>query len=230
MPVLNEAASIEEAIVRARRLNTAEILVVDGGSTDGTPEIVRRLGCTCLESPRGRAKQQNLGARAAIGDVLLFLHADCWLEPQASEQIANTMCSPGIPGGAFQQRIEAPGLIYRCFEVGNAMRVICLRVPFGDQAIFLRRSVFEQLGGFPDVRLMEDVLLMQAVRNCGRIALLPGPLHVSARRWQKHGPLRQWLRNWVLLTAQSCGVHPDRLAQFYAPHSAPPQPGGKNAP
>lgn len=92
---------------------------------------------------------------------------------------------------------------------------------YGDQGIFVRRAVFEALGGFPEVRLMEDVMLMQALRRRSRPAPLPGPVYVSPRRWQKHGVLRQTVRNWLLLSAFRLGVHPDRLAAFYAPHQSP---------
>jgi hypothetical protein len=150
--------------------------------------------------------------------VLLFLHADCWLAPDAHLQLVEALFDERTLGGAFRQRIEARGLIYRLIERGNAMRVRIRKLPFGDQGIFVRRGIFQELGGFPDVPLMEDVLLMRKLRRLSRIPLLPGPLHVSARRWQKHGPVRQTLRNWSILTAEQLGASPDRLADFYAPH------------
>lgn len=165
--------------------------------------------------------QQNAGAAVATGDVLLFLHADTWLVPEAREQIERTLQSPSIPGGAFRHRIDADGFLFRLVEAGDALRVCGTRIAYGDQGIFLRSEVFEMLGGFPNVRLMEDVRLMKSVRDCGRLALLPGPLHVSARRWQKHGAIRQTLRNWFLLMAEHLGVHPDRLADLYVPHGNP---------
>lgn len=221
IPALNEAASIEQTVRHALALKAYEVVVVDGGSTDGTPQIVERAGCHLISTARGRALQQNAGASTATGDVLLFLHADCWLEPAAYQQIEQALCSADVVGGAFRHCIAAQGLVYRLLEAGNARRVAWLQTPYGDQGIFLRRDVFEQLGSFPNVRLMEDLLLMRAVRKLGRIVLLPGPLHVSARRWQKHGPIRQTLRNWCLLSAERCGVHPNRLADFYAPHWKP---------
>ena len=218
IPALNEAAAIQQTVERAIALRPFEVIVVDGGSHDGTDRIASQLDCKVCSSDRGRARQQNAGAAQATGDVLLFLHADCWLDPAAYEQIERTLRSPLIVGGAFYQRIEATGLIYRTLEVSNALRVCCTRMAYGDQGLFLRRELFEQLGGFPDVRLMEDVLLVRKLRARGRLALLPGPLFVSARRWQKHGLIRQTLRNWYLLAAEQLGVHPDRLADFYAPN------------
>ena len=118
-------------------------------------------------------------------------------------------------GGCFQQRIEADGWAYRWLERGNAWRVRWLGMAYGDQGIFIRRSVFERLGRFPDVKLMEDVLLMKRLRGAGRFVLLPERLLVSARRWQRHGIVRQTLRNWMLLTFATCGVSPSCLARFY---------------
>lgn len=216
---LNEAESIQRAIETSLALSPREVIVADGGSSDDTVAIAQKLDCRVIECPRGRALQQNAGASASTGDVLLFLHADSWLVPEGRPQIERTLKSPSIPGGAFQHRIDTDGLLYRLVEAGDSLRVCCTRIAYGDQGIFLRRDVFEQLGQFPNVRLMEDVRLMKSLRDFGRLALLPGPLYVSARRWKKHGAIRQTLRNWCLLTAEQLGVHPDRLADLYAPHS-----------
>lgn len=221
IPALNEAESIQRAIESSLALLPHEIIVADGGSTDETVAIAKRFDCHVIECSRGRALQQNTGAAASTGDVLLFLHADSWLVPEARQQIEQTLRSPRVPGGAFYHRIDANGILYRLVEAGDALRVCSTRIAYGDQGIFLRRKVFERLGGFPDIRLMEDVRLMKSLRDHGRLALLPGPLHVSARRWQKHGAIRQTLRNWCLLTAEQLGVHPNRLADLYIPHSNP---------
>lgn len=218
IPTLNEAENIRRTLERAMELAPFEVIVVDGGSTDGTDQIASQQNCTVVSSPRGRAMQQNVGVQHATGDILLFLHADCWLDPDATRQMEFVMNSPDLPGGVFCQQIDAAGLMYRLLEAGNAFRVCCTRLAFGDQGIFLRHRVFEELGGFPETRLMEDVLLMRKLRDWGRLALLPGPLHVDARRWQKHGPIRQTARNWLLLLAEQLGVSPDRLAEFYQPH------------
>ena len=218
IPALNEEQNIRLSIERARALNPHEVLVVDGGSTDQTCCIAAELKCRLIHSQPGRAIQQNLGADLSTGDTLLFLHADCWLPPQAAHQIESALKSPETPGGAFCQSIGRTGMVFRCLEAGNALRVCCTRIAFGDQGIFLRRDIFEQLGKFPRIPLMEDVLLMRRLRDQGRLALLPGPLHVDARRWERHGPIRQTLRNWLLLTAERLGISPDHLADFYRPH------------
>ncbi len=218
IPTLNEAAWIHQNIHRACELRPLEVIVADGLSDDGTADLARTARATVVTSERGRARQLNAGARAATGDILLFLHADCWLEPQAVEQIEDALKDDSVIGGAFRQRIDHERRIFRWLEWGNALRVHWRRLPFGDQGIFVRRSAFEAAGGFADVRLMEDVLLMREFhRRRWRIELLPGPIHVDPRRWLKHGVVRQTLRNWTLLTGLRLGFSPDRLAEFYAP-------------
>mgnify|MGYP001170049813 CR=1 FL=1 len=218
IPALNEAASIGATIESAWALNPHEIIVADGGSQDATADIAASHECRVIATPRGRAIQQNTAAAAASGDVFLFLHADCRLVPEARAQMERTLRSPRIPGGVFRHRLDAPGFVYRIIEVGDDLRVCCTRIAYGDQGFFLRRDVFERLGGFPEVRLMEDVRLSRLLRDEGRLALLPGPLMCSARRWQKYGPLSQTFRNLILRAAESLGIHPDRLADLYAPH------------
>ncbi len=216
IPALNEADQIFQSIERARSTRPHEVIVIDGGSEDETASIAENCDCRVLQSLPGRAVQQNLGASQATGDVLLFLHADCWLAKDALEQIETALAEIQVVGGAFYQHIAADGLVYRLLEAGNALRVRFLKIPFGDQGIFVRRSTFDELGGFPNVRLMEDVLLMRKLRRRSRLVLLRGPLNVSARRWQRHGVIRQTARNWSLLMAQWIGVSPNRLADFYS--------------
>jgi rSAM/selenodomain-associated transferase 2 len=218
IPALNESAHIALAVRHALLLEPVEVIVADGGSDDGTQRIARTAGARLIDVPRGRARQQNAGAAAACGDTFLFLHADCWLEERARQQIEQWSLAKRIVAATFQQRIEASGFVYRLLETGNALRVCTTRLAFGDQGLVIRRNMFEKLGRFPEVALMEDVLFMRKVRELGRLQLLPGPLHVNARRWQKHGPIRQTLRNFFLLTAEQLGVSPDSLSRLYLPH------------
>lgn len=220
IPALNEAARIADAVRRARETEPHEVIVVDGGSGDNTVALARQSGACVFSSQPGRATQQNHGARHATGDVLLFLHADTRLVSDGLRQIERALAEAAADCGAFRQRIEAEGFLYRLLERGNAWRVRRRGMAFGDQGIFVRRALFEELGGFPEVRLMEDLLLMKRLRRRAWPVLLPGPLHVSARRWQRHGVVRQTARNWLLLAAARCGVSPDRLARFYARHDA----------
>lgn len=216
IPTLNEAVCIAEVVARTRGLGDVEIVVVDGGSTDGTAERAAAAGAdVVLESPRGRARQQNAGARAASGETLLFLHADCRLGDDAAKAVHKALRRPDVVGGCFRQRIDADGRLYRWLERGNDLRAARWKWIYGDQGLFVRRAVFERLGGFPDVRLMEDLLFAKRLRRAGRMVLLDTPIHVSARRWQRAGIVPQTLRNWTLLALAHCGVSPNHLARFY---------------
>lgn len=216
IPALNEAANIVRAVTSAQECGADEVIVADGGSGDETCVLAEMSGARVVSSPRGRAVQQNAGARAATGDVLLFLHADNWLGKDAISQVRsaahrkkNNLC------GAFQQNIDAAPFVYRLLERGNAERVRWLGLPYGDQVIFVTRDLFDQVGGFPDEPFLEDVLLMQHLRRLTWPQLLPGPVHVSPRRWEQRGVLRQTLRNWAILTSFSLGTSPQRLINWY---------------
>jgi rSAM/selenodomain-associated transferase 2 len=216
IPALNEAANIVRAVTSAQASGADEVIVADGGSGDETCVLAELSGARVVSAPRGRAFQQNAGAREASGDVLLFLHADNWLEREAISQIRSAvnrkkkkLC------GAFQQKIEAGHFIYRLLERGNAERVRWLGLPYGDQGIFVSRDLFEQVGGFPEEPFLEDVLLMQHLGRLSWPLLLPGPVYVSPRRWEQKGVLQQTLRNWAILAAFSLGVSPQNLATWY---------------
>ncbi len=216
IPALNEAEHIAEAVQSARSLGDCEIIVVDGGSRDRTADLAREADLVLTTTP-GRAVQQNAGAAASRGEVLLFLHSDCRLQPGSLEALETVFENHRCVGGCFRQRIDSAGWKYRLLEQGNAARAQILKWAYGDQGIFVRRSVFERLGGFPELRLMEDLYFMKRLKREGRIALVDPPIQISARRWQKKGIFRQTLRNWSLITLAHCGLSPDRLARFY-PH------------
>jgi len=219
IPALNEAANIARAVASAWHAGAAEVIVVDGGSDDGTAEIAGRLRCTLLTAPRGRAAQQNAGAGAATGEVLLFLHADNQLAAaDIADQVSTCLADPRRLHGALRQQIDSPQFSYRWLERGNAARVRWLGLPYGDQAIFVRRETFLQWGGFPDEPLLEDLILMQRLRRQAWPALLPGPVAVSPRRWQKHGVVGQTVRNWWLLARYAGGAKPADLAGHYRQH------------
>lgn len=216
IPAFNEAALIARAAASAWGAGAQEVVVVDGGSDDGTADLAGQAGAMVLAAPRGRAAQQNVGAAATTGDVLLFLHADSALDPACGPQLAAALSRPEVQAGAFRQRIEAAGCKYRLVERGNALRVQWGARPYGDQAIFLRRTLFEAVGGFPDVPLLEDLLLARAVARHCRPVLLPGPVYLSPRHWARRGVVRQTLRNWSLLLAHARGVDPATLKRRYA--------------
>lgn len=218
IPALNEEQLLAAAIASAWAAGAAEVVVADGGSHDRTREIAEADGGLVVTGRRGRAAQQNAGAERAAGDVLLFLHADNRLGSDAIQQVSDALSKSGAWGGVFWQQIEAPGALYRALEYGNAWRVRWRGLPYGDQGIFIRREVFRELGGFPELPLMEDLVLMRQLRRRAWPLLLPGPVYVHPRRWQRHGIVRQTLRNWLLVTAWRLGVSPERLAAHYRRH------------
>jgi rSAM/selenodomain-associated transferase 2 len=216
IPTLNEAAIVARAVTAALATRPLEVLVADGGSGDATIALAETAGAKVVAAPRGRASQQNAAASVARGDVLLFLHADTHLADGGVSQIERALADPQVGCGAFKQSIEASGWAYRLLEDGNAWRATCRGLPYGDQGIFVRREMFDAVGGFPELGLMEDVILMRRLRRRAWPVLLSGPLYVSARHWQRRGVVRQTLLNWSLLAAARLGVHPDRLAGFYS--------------
>ena len=220
IPVVNEEARIENAIEKAWLAGADEVIVVDGQSQDKTTTLAKNSNCSLFQSTPGRAKQLNHGVRQANGGVVLFLHADTWLEPGACDQIRDSLADERVLAGAFEQNIQSKRRIVKWIEKGNARRVRWFNLAYGDQGIFVRKQVFEEVGGFPDVPLMEDYILSQRLRKRTSFALLPGPLHVDARRWEQHGPLRQTLRNWLITAAFRLGVSPTRLANFYRRHDS----------
>jgi rSAM/selenodomain-associated transferase 2 len=214
IPTLNEERCLAGTLAHLRQQRPREIIVVDGGSTDGTRELARAADVV-LEGPRGRARQMNLGAASAVGDFLLFLHADCSLEAGALDAAARVLCRGGIGGGCFTMSVESAGLLYRWIDACATARVRLTGLVYGDQGLFVTRELFHRLGGFPELRLMEDLFFSRELRRHGRVVLLPERIFVSPRRWQQAGLVRQTLRNWTLTGLAAAGVHPDRLARFY---------------
>jgi rSAM/selenodomain-associated transferase 2 len=216
IPTLNEASVIAATLASVREQRPFEIIVADGGSTDDTRTRAAEADLF-LSSPRGRAKQMNAGAARARGEVLLFLHADCLLETGALTEAVHCLRRPKVVAGCFQMRVQAESLFYRLIDACATARVRLTSLVYGDQGLFLRRSLFESLGGFPPYQLMEDVFFSRILRRQGRIAVSNRRIFVSPRRWQKAGLIRQTLRNWTLTALAAAGMHPDRLARFY-PH------------
>jgi rSAM/selenodomain-associated transferase 2 len=218
IPTLNEASVIGYALDSVWSLVDVEIIVSDGGSEDDTVRIARRFSgggmrkVIVVEGPRGRGRQLAAGAAVARGEILVFLHADNQLSTNFVEQLER---AGWPPWGAFRQRIDEPRWRYRLLEWGNALRVRLMGRVFGDQAMFVRRDLYEQVGGFARVSLMEDVMISRQLRAVRWPRLLAGPVVVSARRWQRRGVLRQTWLNWRIQFAFLCGTTPDELSKRY---------------
>lgn len=215
IPVLNEERTIAATLADLDRTEACEVIVVDGGSTDRTAEAVRATSARLVVSPRGRAAQMNAGARQAAGDVLLFLHADTKLPAGASRDIRECMADARCAGGRFDIRLDSTRPLLRLVGRMISLRSRLTRVATGDQAIFVRRAVFERLGGFPEMPLMEDVAFSRALKKEGSIACLRARVTSSARRWEKHGPVRTILLMWALKLLYLAGVPPTRLKRLY---------------
>jgi rSAM/selenodomain-associated transferase 2 len=216
VPALNEASGIGACLASANQADhPVEIIVVDGGSGDGTADLARNAGVRVVEAARGRAAQQNAGARLASGEVLLFLHADTRLPVDWAEAMTDALARPGVAGGAFRFGLDAPGAGLRFIEAMANLRSVVLQMPFGDQALFLNRERFFKLGGFPEMPIMEDFAFVQKLRRTGRVVTLRARALTSPRRWQRLGVLRVTVLNKVMIWGYKAGVPPERLARWY---------------
>ena len=215
IPTLSEAAGVGALLERLLHTpGVAEIVVADGGSTDGTVDLVRppvRL----VRPGTGRGLQLNAGAEAASGDVLLFLHADVVPPPDVASQIGEAI-GRGRIGGNFRLRYPGGGLIGRWLET-LAPLYRALGRYYGDSGIFVRRDVYERIGGFPEIPIMEDLVFVRALERAGKTAYLPGPVVSSPRRWEGR-PLRTLLLWGSMQTAYALGASPQRLVRFYRAH------------
>ena len=215
IPTLNEEAALGATLESGcRSAPGSEIVVADGGSRDATLDVARSFpGVRTVVAPRGRGPQMNAGAAAATGDVLLFLHADTHLPPDAGVLVASALEDPRVVGGSFFLGFDSAHPILRLSSIASRLNVRW--ATYGDQAFFLRRSVFEQVGGFAPVPLFEDVELQGRIRRLGRCVKIQRPVTSSARRFLRVGVVRQQVRNALLLVAYHLGVSPIRLAGWY---------------
>jgi len=217
IPVLDEAARIGARLAEVAALGVHETIVVDGGSRDATRDVVlAHPGARLVSAPRGRGTQLNAGARAATGEVLLFLHADVALPSDAVDWVARALSEPGAVAGAFRVRTMADAGVDR---LGPLLRIADLRsrytrLPYGDQALFVRRAAFDAAGGFPDEPLMEDVAFARRLRRVGRIVTVPAYVRASGRRFLRR-PLASFVATWTFPTLYRLGVAPRTLARLY---------------
>jgi len=215
IPTYNEAARLRRTLSRCIGVAETETIVVDGGSVDGTGEIASELGIQVLSSPRGRSLQMNLGAQNAGGDILLFLHADTQLPEDFKEHVLRAMRNPRVKAGAFQLRINGESKSLRLIELGVKIRSQLLQMPYGDQAMFLRKSTFKALNGFKEIEIMEDLELTRRLRKLGKIEIVNAAVVTSSRRWAQVGILKTTLINQIAVAAYMAGVSPTRIASLY---------------
>lgn len=216
VPALDEAANLQRLLPDlAARCPGAEVIVADGGSRDATASIARDAGARVVEAPRGRARQMNAGARAASGDVLLFLHADTVLPDGAVDAIAAALADARVVGGRFDVRFTSPRWPFHMIAALMNARSRWSGISTGDQGIFVRRAAFDALGGYPDIPLMEDIELTTRLKRAGRLASLRLRVTTSSRKWEREGIARTILLMWTLRSLYACGASPARLVRWY---------------
>ena len=217
MPTLNEAANLERLLPDLReRCREAEVILVDGGSADATCQGAARFPrVTLVAGPRGRARQMNAGARMARGDTLLFLHADTRLPDGALPVIAAALDDARVVGGRFDVSFDSRRAVFRVIAFFMNVRSRWSGISTGDQAIFVRRNVFEAMGGYPDIALMEDIGFCRRLKRRGRLTALRARVTTSARKWEREGAFRTMALMWGLRFLYMVGVSPDRLHGWY---------------
>jgi rSAM/selenodomain-associated transferase 2 len=216
IPVLNEGNTIGACLDRLNgQAEPNEIVVVDGGSQDNTLAIVRTFpGVKWLRASKaGRGRQMNQGVRVAKGDILLFLHSDTLLMPGGLAMIETLLAQTGIVAGSFSLRFDHQSPFLRLYA--RFSRINHILFTYGDQGLFMTRRIFEQVGGFPELPLMEDVEIQKILRRIGRFVKIRHPVVTSARRFLLNGIIRQQLLNTGLVLLYHAGVSPVRLKRFY---------------
>ena len=220
IPVFHEEARIESLIDHLNKQSTKvdfEIIIVDGDSQRHTiNSINQRAGLVLIGSDRSRGKQMNVGASLAKGEILLFLHADTLLPYGAMEKVTDIMRQDSYIGGAFDLGIDTSNILIKFIAICASLRSRITRVPFGDQAIFVRRDYFETINGYKEIPLMEDVELMKRIRKKGhKISILKDRVKTSPRSWQENGVVYAILRNWLIQILYALNISPYRLLKYY---------------
>ncbi len=215
IPTLNEAEVLSATLERVNQADEVEIIVADGGSQDATRSISTDSGAIVVTETDGRASQLNAGAKRASGRHLLFLHADTLLPDGYENVVRSTLSDPTTVAGAFRFTTNRTNVGMRIVEWGTNIRSSIFKWPYGDQGLFVEKRVFDELGGFANLPIMEDFDLIRRLRRRGHIITVPEAVVTSARRWQRLGLLRTIMRNQVMIVGYFAGVRPERLARFY---------------
>ena len=219
LPVRNEARLIREQLQRLQcyRAKGHEVIVIDGGSVDATVEQTKGLVDRCEASAVGRSNQMNHGASEAKGDILLFLHADTELPINADERICNALTAQDSRWGWFDIKLSKPQLAFRVVATMMNLRARLTSVSTGDQALFVERGLFQEVGGFPQLALMEDIAISKVLRRRGSPARPVGLVTTSSRRWEENGLISTILLMWRLRFLYFIGVKPQKLREMYYP-------------
>ena len=219
VPVFHEGDTINGLIEHLNRLDSdgnAEIIIVDATQENDTLRAIRSNSVIKISSEQGRAKQMNAGASVARGEILIFLHADTELPIHALRKIGSFIEQTEYVGGAFDLGIKSDKHIFKVIGTLSSLRSRLNRIPFGDQAIFIRRDYFNKIGGYKEIPLMEDVELLRRIKKSGdRIRIFYDRVMTSPRRWEKEGVIYCTLRNWTLQALYLLGVSPEKLTHFY---------------
>lgn len=215
IPVWNESALLPMRLDAVRHLGADAIVFVDGGSDDGSRQLLEASGLNWMQARRGRASQMNAGASGTDSDIILFLHADTDISSSHLEKIRDVMADPEYVGGRFDLRLEGHHPFLALIATLTNLRSRLTRISTGDQAIFVRRSIFESMGGFADIPLMEDVEFSRRLKRLGRIACLHDRITTSGRRWERHGILRTVMLMWRLRLYFWLGADPTCLTRLY---------------
>jgi hypothetical protein len=215
IPTLNEEGAIKETITHLQKSKGVEIVVVDGGSRDNTLALARSLDARVLSTDASKAVQMNAGAAESVGDVLLFLHADTRLPDNFDAKVMAAVNQDGFCAGAFSLGIDSDVWGLRFIERVANWRSRFFQMPYGDQALFVCRDLFNQIGGFPNFPIMEDFELIRRLRRKGKISILPESVRTSPRRYLNFGILKTWFLNQIIIAAYYLGISPERLACWY---------------
>jgi rSAM/selenodomain-associated transferase 2 len=215
IPTLNEAANLPQTLAGLTPNQDIEIIIADGGSEDDTCAIAQRLGAKTMQTAPGRSRQMNQAANQATGEILLFLHADTKLPAGWQSWVEQTLNNPLVIAGAFELAIDSPQRSLRWVEWGVKVRSRLFQLPYGDQAIFLRAATFRSLGGFPDLGIMEDFVLVRRLQRLGKIAIVPVAVQTAARRWEQVGVVQTTLINQAMILGFYLGISPQRLRRWY---------------
>ncbi|BAP18380.1 TIGR04283 family arsenosugar biosynthesis glycosyltransferase [cyanobacterium endosymbiont of Epithemia turgida] len=216
IPVLNEETFILKTLNNLRTNEAIEVIVVDGGSQDNTVQLLQNMGVKIIKlTQASRSLQMNQGALLATGNILLFLHADTILPEGYDELILNSFSNSKIVGGAFKLKIDLSLFSLRLIEILVNWRSQIFSIPYGDQGIFVKTSVFREIGGFTNFPIMEDFEFMQKLNKRGKIVIVSAKVVTSGRRWQKLGVVKTTLINQLIILGYYLGVSPKKLVQWY---------------